>query len=388
MKDIKKDDALRREYWSKQMDSAYDFMQKMSEYPVEECGEAMVSVRQAVKDARLTVKFDDTKIAGKYERVFYLREGLIKKFLAVAKAMNDLGWFLKVEDCFRTRNMQKHVGLQKGVFDKILKKVIWENNGKIPSPELMFKRFTALIATSAKIGTHISGSAIDISVYKASNLNKMDRGGPYLEMSELTFMDSPFISDKAAANRKEINKILYGIGLPLVCLSDLPKKFKLVENGYTFLENALKKTLPVSRVYRNDYVLGEDSGLEVDFLDGAPGIYSKRYSGRNSTYQSNNKKLIQTLKNVPLEKRKANFRCCLVLVKNGKLVKEFNGILEGIIHNKPEGVNGFGYDPVFYLPKYKKTAAQISPALKNRISHRGKAFRKLKRYLLEKRIKV
>ena len=208
MKDIKKDDAPRREYWSKQMDSAYDFMQKMAEYPVVECGEAMVSVRQAVKDARLTVKFDDTKIAGKYERVFYLREGLIKKFLAVAKAMNDRGWFLKVEDCFRTRNMQKHVGLQPRVFNAILKKVIWENNGKVPSPELMLKRFTALIATSAKIGTHISGSAIDISVYQASNLSKMDRGGPYLEMSELTFMDSPFISDNAAANRKEINKIL------------------------------------------------------------------------------------------------------------------------------------------------------------------------------------
>ena len=208
MNDIKKDDASRREYWSKQMDSAYEFMKKMAEYPVSECGEAMVSVRQAVKDARLTVKFDDTKIAGKYERVFYLREGLIKKFLAVAKAMNDRGWFLKVEDCFRTRNMQKHVGLQNSVFDKILKKVIWENNGEIPSPELMLKRFTALIATSAKIGTHMSGSAIDISVYQASNLSKMDRGGPYLEMSELTFMDSPYISEKATTNRQEINGIL------------------------------------------------------------------------------------------------------------------------------------------------------------------------------------
>ena len=208
MNNLKTDEASRREYWCKQMESAYDFMEKMNEYPVSECGEAMVSVRQAVKDARLTVKFSDTKIADKYERVFYLREGLIKKLLAVAKEMNDRGWFLKVEDCFRTRNMQKYVGLQDCVFDLILQKVIWENNGEIPSPELMFKRFTAFVATSAKIGTHMSGSAIDISVYQASNLSKMDRGGPYLEMSELTFMDSPFISEAATENRQEIKNIL------------------------------------------------------------------------------------------------------------------------------------------------------------------------------------
>lgn len=208
MNDLKTDDASRRKYWSEQMESAYDFMEKMKEYPVSECGEAMVSVRQAVKDARLTVKFSDTKIADKYERVFYLREGLIKNVLAVAREMNNRGWFLKVEDCFRTRNMQKHVGLQDCVFDAILQKVIWENNGKIPSPELMFRRFTAFIATSAKIGTHISGSAIDISVYQASNISKLDRGGPYLEMSELTFMDSPFISETATVNRREIKTIL------------------------------------------------------------------------------------------------------------------------------------------------------------------------------------
>jgi len=208
MNNITKDEVVRREYWCKQVESAYDFMGEMHEYPVSECGEPMVSVRQAVKDARLTVKFSDTKIADKYERVFYLREGLINYFLAVAKELNDRGWFLKVEDCFRTRTMQKYVGLQDCVFDAILKKVIWENNGEIPSPELMFRRFTAFIATSPKIGTHVSGSAIDISVYQACNLSQLDRGGPYLEMSELTFMDSPFISEEATKNRCEIKRIL------------------------------------------------------------------------------------------------------------------------------------------------------------------------------------
>jgi D-alanyl-D-alanine dipeptidase len=205
-------EAERRKYWIKQVELAYDFMEKMHKYPVKECGEPMVSMRQAVKDARLTVKFSDTKIANKYRRVFYLREGLIKNFLAIAKELNDRGWFLKVEDGFRTRNMQRFVGMQNCVFDVILKKVIWEQNGEVPSPELMLRRFSAFIATSAKVGTHISGSALDISVYQASNLSQLDRGGRYLELSELTFMDSPFISEKATKNRREIRRILKKYG--------------------------------------------------------------------------------------------------------------------------------------------------------------------------------
>ena len=202
------DEDIRRAYWTEQVEAAHDFIEEIREYPVSECGEKMVLLRQAVKDARLTVKFSDTKIAGKYDRVFYLREGIVKKVLAIAKELNDRGWFLKVEDCFRTRNMQKHVGLQDGIFDAILEKVIWENNGEIPSPELLLRRFTVFSATAPKIAPHISGGAIDISVYQACNLSKLDRGGQYLEISELTFMDSPFISDEAAANRSEINKIL------------------------------------------------------------------------------------------------------------------------------------------------------------------------------------
>ena len=207
-----KNETVHRKYWYEQMELAHDFMERMHEYPVEECGEPMISLRQAVKDARLTVKFSDSKIAQKHDRVFYLREGLIKKILAVAKDMNNRGWFLQVEDCYRSRAMQRDVGLQKHIFDFILQKVIWENNGEIPSPELMFRRFTAFIATAPKIGTHLSGSAIDISVYQASNLSELDRGGPYLEMSELTFMNTPFISESAAKNRREIQNIMKKYG--------------------------------------------------------------------------------------------------------------------------------------------------------------------------------
>lgn len=203
-----KNDAARRAYWTEQVELAYDFMKKIHEYPVSECGEPMMSLRQAVKDARLTVKFSDTKIADKYDRVFYLREGLIKKIIAVAKEMNDCGCFLHVEDCFRSRAMQRDIGLQKYIFDLLLQKVIWENKGKVPSPELMFRRFTAFIATAPKIGTHLSGSAVDISVYQASNLKELDRGGLYPEISELTFMNSPFISESAAANRLKIQTIM------------------------------------------------------------------------------------------------------------------------------------------------------------------------------------
>ena len=204
----KNDEDVRREYWNEQVELAHDFMDKIHEYPVKECGEPMVSLRQAVKDARLTVKFSDTKIADKYDRVFYLRKGLIPKILAVAKELNDRGWFLKVEDCFRTRTMQKYVGLQDCIFDLILQKVIWENNGTPPSPEFMFRRLKAFIATTPKTATHVSGSAIDISVYQACNLKELNRGGPYLEMSELTFMDSPFISQEENTNRHEIKRIL------------------------------------------------------------------------------------------------------------------------------------------------------------------------------------
>lgn len=208
MNDLNKNETARRAYWIEQVELAYDFMNKMHEYPVMECGEPMLSLRQAVKGARLTVKFSDTKIAEKYEHIFYLREGLIKKILAAASEMNNRGWFLYVEDCYRSRAMQRDIGLQKHIFDFILQKVIWENDGEIPSPELLFRRLTAFIATAPKIGTHLSGSAIDLSVYKAKNLSELDRGGTYTEISESTFMDSPFISDTAAENRREIRKIM------------------------------------------------------------------------------------------------------------------------------------------------------------------------------------
>ena len=180
---------------------------------------------------------------------------------------------------------------------------------------------------------------------------------------------------------KEIKSILKGLRIPIVSLNELDKKFNIVENGKTFRENALKKAMPVSLYYKEDYVLGEDSGLEVEYLGGKPGIYAKRYAGPNATYQSNNKKLLRNLKGVTDKKRGAAFVCCLVLVCNQKLIKIFEGKLRGRIAKEINGRGGFGYDPVFYLTHYKKTVARMPLALKNKISHRAKAFKKLKTYL-------
>jgi XTP/dITP diphosphohydrolase len=180
---------------------------------------------------------------------------------------------------------------------------------------------------------------------------------------------------------REIKHILRGLKIPIVCLNQLDKKFHIRENGKTFFENAVKKTKPVSLVYKDDLVAGEDSGFIVDFLDGKPGVLSKRYSGKNWTYHKNNLKILKKLKGVDWKGRKAHFICVLVLMKNGKIIKKIEGWLDGFIHSEIRGRGGFGYDPIFYLPKYKKTVAELSLSEKNKISHRAQAFLRMKRYL-------
>ncbi|MCK9573709.1 MAG: RdgB/HAM1 family non-canonical purine NTP pyrophosphatase [Candidatus Omnitrophica bacterium] len=189
------------------------------------------------------------------------------------------------------------------------------------------------------------------------------------------------IATQNESKLKEIKEILKSIKLPVVSLNKLDRKFNIRENGKTFFENAVKKTKPVSLAYKDDLVAGEDSGLEVDFLKGAPGVYSKRYSGKNWTYEKNNLKILKELEGVPRKKRKANFHCCLVLFRAGKLMKRIDGRLNGYISEEPKGSHGFGYDPIFYLPKYKATIAQLPLRIKNKLSHRAKAFLKLKKYL-------
>ena len=205
-------DASRRAYWSEQLNAASAMLDRCMDYPVQDCLEPLVSLRKAVDDAGVEVLFSTSPIAGDLPRIFFLRKGLIGDFLAVAQEMNRRGWVLRVEDGFRTREMQKAVARRKLVFDTVLKRVIWELEGKVPSPEFMLRRLTAMVVTIPKLGTHMSGSAIDISVTDRKTGADLDRGGPYLEISELTPMDSPFISAEARKNRGDITAVFRSRG--------------------------------------------------------------------------------------------------------------------------------------------------------------------------------
>lgn len=201
-------ETQRRKYWTEQMEAAHRFMQTMRSYPVEESGEPLVSLKEAAADAGAEVLFSKSEIAEGFERIHFLRAGLIAGFQNAAREMNERGWVLKVEDGFRSVEMQRNLSRKPSVFDAVLETTIWELNGAAPEPEFFLRRLSALTATRPKIGTHMSGSAIDISVYSRENGGEIDRGKPYLEMSEVTPMASPFIAEKAAHNRREILQIM------------------------------------------------------------------------------------------------------------------------------------------------------------------------------------
>jgi XTP/dITP diphosphohydrolase len=162
--------------------------------------------------------------------------------------------------------------------------------------------------------------------------------------------------------------------------SSLPR---VVEDGDSFEANARKKAETYSRYTPGEIVVADDSGLEVDALGGAPGVHSARYAadqphavGENTDDEANNARVLRELKNVPPEKRTARFVCVLVAARDGTALKIFRGEAEGVILDAARGSNGFGYDPLFYFPKIKKTFAELSAEEKSKYSHRGSAFRK------------
>jgi XTP/dITP diphosphohydrolase len=182
---------------------------------------------------------------------------------------------------------------------------------------------------------------------------------------------------------REIGEMLEGMGIDLVSLSHYTHVPKIVEDGKSFLENALKKAKIISEL-TGETVLADDSGLQVDVLGGEPGIYSARYAGENATDAENNAALLAKLKNIPQEKRTAFFSCVLVLFKRDGSYDYFEGKWHGEIIDERRGSNGFGYDPIFYVPELKKTAAELPAEIKNKVSHRGQAFAQLKKALGEK----
>ena len=178
----------------------------------------------------------------------------------------------------------------------------------------------------------------------------------------------------------EIREILGDLPLEILSMKQAGIRADIEENGTSFEENALIKAREVCRL-AGEMVLADDSGLEIDYLNGEPGIYSARYMGENTSYRVKNKNLMERLEGVPNEKRTARFVCAIAAVFPDGKELVVRGTVEGIIGYEERGENGFGYDPIFYLPEKGKTTAQLSAEEKNEISHRGKALRQIKEIL-------
>jgi XTP/dITP diphosphohydrolase len=182
---------------------------------------------------------------------------------------------------------------------------------------------------------------------------------------------------------KEIREMLEGMGIQLVSLKDYVGVPEIVEDGKSFLENALIKAKIIS-AFTGETVLADDSGLQVDALGGEPGIYSARYAGQKATDDDNINLLLAKLKSVPWAKRTASFCCALVLYSADGSYDSFESKWKGRIIDERRGDNGFGYDPVFFVPELKMTAAELPAEIKNKVSHRGQAFARLKKVLGER----
>lgn len=189
-------------------------------------------------------------------------------------------------------------------------------------------------------------------------------------------MKEVVIATNNQGKAKEFEALLHSKGYTIKTLKDFPDVPEIIENGETFEENALIKARTLSGIVHT-MVLADDSGLKVDVLDGEPGIYSARYAGVGATDQENNEKLLMNLKGVPLTQRTAQFHCTLALVDPEKEDLVVEGEVEGVILEAPKGTNGFGYDPLFYVPSEGKTMAELSNEEKNHLSHRAVALSKL-----------
>lgn len=187
----------------------------------------------------------------------------------------------------------------------------------------------------------------------------------------------------ATTNEHKLNEfrtILRELPFTLLSLCDVRLDMDVEETGATFAENALLK----ARAYAgaaNMLALADDSGLEIDALGGAPGIYSARFAGRDTSYEERFRLIFARLQDVPVSQRTARFRCAIALAEPSGYTRVVEGTVEGLIADSPRGENGFGYDPIFLVPEYGKTTAEMAPEEKHRISHRGRAAEAARRLL-------
>ena len=183
------------------------------------------------------------------------------------------------------------------------------------------------------------------------------------------------VATKNKGKLTEIKEIFKNKGLDfeISSLKDECIDAEVIENGSTFKENAFIKALEIYKK-TNTYVLADDSGIEIDFLNGSPGIFSARFCGEDTISQEKNQKILKLLQGIPYEYRTARFTCALAFFyPNGKSISAL-GHCEGYINEEPQGENGFGYDPIFYIPNYDKTMAELDSSIKNKISHRAVAL--------------
>ncbi|MGL4454048.1 MAG: XTP/dITP diphosphatase [Sarcina sp.] len=186
----------------------------------------------------------------------------------------------------------------------------------------------------------------------------------------------------------EIKEILKGFEFKICSLKDKGIDIDVEENGVTFEENSKIKAIEIVKYLKNKgetnfIVMSDDSGLEVDYLNGAPGVYSARYAGKHGDDKSNNEKLLKELKGVHFKERSAKFVCVITAINSELEEVVARGECEGIIQNELSREEGFGYDPLFYVEKYKNTFAEITSDEKNEISHRGRALDKLKKEIVK-----
>lgn len=182
---------------------------------------------------------------------------------------------------------------------------------------------------------------------------------------------------------KEVRAILEDLGMEVLSMKEAGIHVDVVEDGKTFEENAVIKATEIQKVC-GEIVLADDSGLEVDYLNKEPGIYSARYMGEDTSYRIKNQSLIDRLEGVEDEKRTARFVCAIAAAFPDGSVEVTRGTIEGRIGYEESGENGFGYDPIFYVPEYGCTTAELSPEQKNEVSHRGKALRLMKEVIKAK----
>lgn len=181
---------------------------------------------------------------------------------------------------------------------------------------------------------------------------------------------------------KEIQMILADLGAEVITMKEAGIFVDVEENGATYEENAMIKAKAVA-AYTDAIVMADDSGLEIDYLNKEPGVYSARYLGEDTSYRIKNANLIERLNGVPDEKRTARFVCAIAAVLPDGTELTTRGVIEGRIGYEEKGANGFGYDPIFYVPEFGKTTAELSEEEKNRVSHRGNALRFMKEELIK-----